>query len=220
MYTVDYQFVYKMIQNLIAPFTSWKAYKAGIIDEHGNILVHRDDFHSREQHEAFTLLDQLMLNIKKMLAKLPPSQTTKLMNINTALWMIRETNCDFDITAAQVAELTEKFSQNLPLLSESMTAGAGGIAGIGIGPAGEPGLSVAAQRSYTWANSRVFVVPTDKFLKSRFVKNPHHKYSKYVGDDEEGEEIRQFGRSNPNTPIILQDKQTGAMMYLRHGRQK
>ena len=32
------------------------------------------------------------------------------------------------------------------------------------------------------------------------------------------EEIRQYGRANPDEPIVLQDNTTGAMLYLKYGR--
>lgn len=69
----------------------------------------------------------------------------------------------------------------------------------------------------TFAGADVFDVTTDKFLASRFGKNRYHRYSKYVGEDETGEAIRQHGRSTKKD-IILKDGTTGAMIYLRRKR--
>jgi hypothetical protein len=35
-----------------------------------------------------------------------------------------------------------------------------------------------------------------------------------------GEEVREFAVQNPNVPIIVQDEITGAMFYLKHGKNK
>jgi hypothetical protein len=72
----------------------------------------------------------------------------------------------------------------------------------------------------TFAGHKVFEVDTDKWMKSRFGKNRYHRYSRYVGEDEGGEEIRQYGRGNKKADIILKDQATGAMTwFLRRKRQ-
>jgi hypothetical protein len=64
-----------------------------------------------------------------------------------------------------------------------------------------------------FAGSPVFEVDTDKWMKSRFGKNRYHRYSRYVGEDDKGEEIRQHGRTKRKDDIILKDQATGAMTY-------
>lgn len=69
----------------------------------------------------------------------------------------------------------------------------------------------------TFAGHEVFVVPSEYYHKCRMGKHRHHRYEKYVGNDEIGETIRQYGRKNHKKPIIVQDEKTGAMTYLRYG---
>jgi hypothetical protein len=64
----------------------------------------------------------------------------------------------------------------------------------------------------------VFVVDTERFNKARIGKKKYVKYEKYVGNDEVGNAIRDYGRKYPKKPIIIQDELTGAMTFLRHGR--
>jgi hypothetical protein len=64
----------------------------------------------------------------------------------------------------------------------------------------------------------VFVVDTERFNKARVGKKKYLKYEKYVGNDEVGNAIRNYGRKYPKKPIILQDDKTGSMIFLRHGR--
>lgn len=65
----------------------------------------------------------------------------------------------------------------------------------------------------TFAGAPVFEVDTDKWMRSRFGKVPQHRYSRYLGDDAKGEEIRQYGRTQRKDNIILKDQTTGAMTW-------
>ena len=55
----------------------------------GNILLRRKDFTTKAQSNSFGVFDQLILNLKKLLAKLPGGQT-KLASYAAALWLIKE----------------------------------------------------------------------------------------------------------------------------------
>ena len=69
-----------------------------------------------------------------------------------------------------------------------------------------------------FAGAEVFTVDPNVFMKARFGKKKYAKYENYVGNDEVGEEIRQYGRANPSKPIIIKDSLTGAMLYLKYGK--
>lgn len=74
----------------------------------------------------------------------------------------------------------------------------------------------------TFAGNKVFVVPSDYYHRCRVGKVRYHTYEKYVGNDEIGQTIRQYGRDRKNKkkPIIVQDEKTGAMTYLKYGGKK
>lgn len=86
---VDLFLVYSFIKRLVKPFDEWEAYKLGIIDDEGNILIPRKKFTKKAQRDAFGVFDKLILNIKKLLAKLPGGQT-RLGSYAAALWLIKE----------------------------------------------------------------------------------------------------------------------------------
>ena len=86
---VDLWMVYSFIRRLITPFSEWEAYKLGIIDERGNILKKRRELRLQPEVRAFGVFDILVLNLKKLLEKLPAGQT-RLASYAAALWLIRE----------------------------------------------------------------------------------------------------------------------------------
>ena len=71
-----------------------------------------------------------------------------------------------------------------------------------------------------FAGEEVFVVDEERFHNARLGKKKYAKYEDYVGKDELGEAIRLYGRKNQGRPIILQNENTGAMMYLRYGNKR
>lgn len=94
------------------------------------------------------------------------------------------------------------------------SSGAGNIAGMGSGKQGEPGVPKM------FAGNRVFKIPTHKYLTLRNGKKKYARYEHYVGDDEIGQEIRNYGNSNYGKGIVVEDESTGMMMFLRYGRGK
>lgn len=80
-------------------------------------------------------------------------------------------------------------------------------------------LAEDVQPDDQFAGADVFNVTMDEVLKSRNGKNRYHRYSRYVGENSKGEQIRQHGRSTKRD-IVLKDESTGVMVYLRRKKQK
>lgn len=164
---VDLFLVYQFIRRLVTPFEKWEAYKEGIIDEKGNILVKRKDFTRIAQRKAFGVFDQMILNLKKLLAKLPGG-STRLATYAAALWLIKEEQrmqetgmLNEDINEsdieARIQVFVEEYSEILERVKEveeepAVNVGSGAIAGLGVGAQGEPGLTKAQQKKYKKKN--------------------------------------------------------------------
>lgn len=180
---VDLWMVYSFIRRLITPFTEWEAYKLGIIDENGNVLKKRKELRRQEEIRAFGVFDVMILNLKKLLAKLPAGQT-RLASYAAALWLIREHKAftpesmlTEDLSDEQLVEAADSFFSSYTdytKLNESVNhknsidfmfeerflkddavggiptnnVGSGAIAGMGVGPDGEPGVTRAQQRRH------------------------------------------------------------------------
>ena len=85
---VDNVIALKLLARLTTPFTEYPAYKTGVIDDKGKYLV-KQNKRTREQNNSITYLDKLMINIKKMINKLPGGEN-KLKNIVAAMVLIKE----------------------------------------------------------------------------------------------------------------------------------
>lgn len=169
----DLYLVYQFLRRLTTPFEEWDAYKLGIIDKDGNILKPKDQRKTPAEKDAFRVFDVMILKLKKLLEKVPGGQS-KLASYAAALWLIREWNhftdestLTEDISDELLDESTELFYDmyiNYTILSENVngkvhedgmaagaptvSAGSGAIAGLGVGPQGEPGLNRSQQKRH------------------------------------------------------------------------
>lgn len=103
-------------------------------------------------------------------------------------------------------------------------AGSGNVAGLGVGPKGEPGrnpsLMPMVRRSKDFAGKAVFSVPTKLYDEARLEKRKYQRWTKYLEEDSYDElaPIREFANANPTKPIIIENEKTGAMCYVKYGK--
>jgi hypothetical protein len=138
---------------------------------------------------------------------------------------LSEPSKKLDRDAAKAVLSALKEAKNLKEDGAASSVGGGGIAGIGVNQSGQPSTDKFAQPGVqprkkleaegTFAGADVFKVNMDKIMSARFApKNPRHRYAKYIGTDEDAEDIRAHARGT-RRDVILQDKATGVMQYLR-----
>lgn len=156
---VDLYLVYQFIKRLTTPFEKWDAYEYGIIDADGNILRKRKDLTKIDERRAWGLFDILVLKLKRLLEKVPGGKS-RIATYAAALWLIKEhgeksgdllsegfeDEEDVDLSTAEafILEYLEEFGEEAPTNS----AGAGNVAGIGVGPDGDPPVSKKKQKEY------------------------------------------------------------------------
>jgi hypothetical protein len=220
---IDYYLAYQFVKKLSTPFKNTDAYKLGIIDEKGKPLKKRSQLTSKEK-ESYRLMDTLIFNLKKFLEKLPGGKS-KIGSLAAALLLIKEERTLEEIleddnlenkliefiNSQECYELLKEYEQpiNKYLKESGPTVVATGQAGLDNNPPGP---------SRRFAGARVFKVPTSTFLRARMGKKKYGHYRKILGEIENAEEIRQYGRKYYKEPIILEDERTGAMCYLRYGK--
>ena len=66
---IDALIAYRLVKLLVTPFNKTDAYKLGIIDEKGKVLIKSRKITNQKQRKAYTLLIRFVFNLKKLLAK-------------------------------------------------------------------------------------------------------------------------------------------------------
>lgn len=194
----DTYLVYSFIKRLVAPFTSWKAYKLGVIDENGNILIPSKN-RTTKQKESLGVFDLMVLNMKKILAKIPGG-SSKFATYSAALYLIKEENIE------NISE--DKFTEFMLSLDEEVVNNVGG------------GHIAGTNRDDAFMGSKVFKVKGEVVDKSRKGRKKYSRYTKYVGDDAVGKEIKKYALKYPKKDIALQDTRTNEIVFLRRRKQK
>lgn len=85
---IDTVIIFRILRKLTTPWEKTNAFKTGLIDKNGKILVKKKD-RTPEQNKAFTLLDRMVFNLKRLLAKVPGGKT-QLGSYVAALALIKE----------------------------------------------------------------------------------------------------------------------------------
>ena len=63
----------------------------------------------------------------------------------------------------------------------------------------------------------IFKVSPDVYDMCKWGREKYQRWNKVVGESNGVEKIKEYGKKNPTAPIIVQNKQSGEMQYLRFG---
>jgi hypothetical protein len=147
---IDIYLIYQFIRRLVTPFDQMEAFKQGIIDKDGKFLKKRRDLRTSAERNALGYFDVLIINLKKLLGQFPGGRT-RLATYAAALYLIRE-DTNKEHSEEMLIEGLERYMKEAePYLVEeapTVSAGSGQIAGIGVGPDGEPGLTKTQQKKH------------------------------------------------------------------------
>ena len=86
---VDNLIAYRILSMLVTPFEETDAYKLGIIDKDGHNLIKPSKLTMSEQKDAYSYLTRLVFNMKKIINKLPGSDS-RIRNLIAAFWLVKE----------------------------------------------------------------------------------------------------------------------------------
>lgn len=126
---VDLFMIYQFLKRLATPFDKWDAFKLGIIDADGKVLRKSSTLKTQEEKDSWGYFDRLVANLKKLLGKVPGGKT-RIASYAAALLLLKESVNEEDKSEEELLSLLEDEIANV--------AGAGKIAGMGVGPQGEP----------------------------------------------------------------------------------
>ena len=181
---VDTILVYQFIKKLITPFDQMKAFERGLIDEKGNFLKKRKYF-SPEDKQVLGLFDVMVINLKKLIAKVPGGGT-KIATIAAALLLLRSDpkKLKEETITDELFNLEEEFNitiRELQLIEDGSAAvnSTAGVAGLSANSIGVP--RSAANR---YKNNNAKAAPQKKNAKNKkstIVKDVVHAVLRTAG---------------------------------------
>ena len=142
----------RLLKLLSTPINKSKAFQLGIVDNDGNKV--KDPSNTNERN-AYTLLNRFVFKVQRALTRSSDRNARRLLTFAAAMALLRENkDDDDDLDVAVLLEHymeDEKVQQQARLLesnvlsfknymSEMNGVAGGAIAGIGVGPQGEPGV--------------------------------------------------------------------------------
>ena len=85
----DLFFLFSFLKRLVTPFEKTKAYALGIIDKNGKNLIKKRNFTTQDQRDAYTMMDTLIFNLKRLLGKVPGGKS-RIATYAAALLLLKE----------------------------------------------------------------------------------------------------------------------------------
>lgn len=120
---VDNLIAYRILSMLVTPFIDTKAFKLGIIDAQGKTLRKSSTLKTSEERDAYTYLNRLVFNMKKIINKLPGGES-KLKSIIAALFLVKEYYESGDRTTSLMEEkylrILSKMNTGVSLVEEEI----------------------------------------------------------------------------------------------------
>lgn len=144
---IDLFLTYQFLKRLSTPFKEWDAYKLGIIDEDGNVKRRATTLTKPEEISAWGYFDRMVANLKKLIAKAPGGKT-RIASYAAALMLIRESNNMSTLSDRDIERLFNEEYRRVDEEGIANVAGGGNIAGIGVGPQGEPPVKLRSKKMY------------------------------------------------------------------------
>lgn len=114
---VDNLIAYKVLKMLVTNFTDTEAFKLGIIDAKGKNLRKANTFKTSDERDAYTFLNRLVFNMKKIINKLPGGEN-KTKSLVAALWLVKET---YESGSRSTAMMQEKFDKLMTMMDNRVS---------------------------------------------------------------------------------------------------
>jgi len=146
---VDIFMVYQFLKRLATPFDKWDAFKEGVIDKQGNIILKKNN-RNQKQKKSLKIFDVMILRLKRLLGKIPGGKT-RIASYAAALWLVKEdwqnrseeqllsegiNDLDVDFLNYMREARNKKFQEFIAQISNeeapANATGGGNVAGLGV----------------------------------------------------------------------------------------
>lgn len=116
---VDNIIAFRILSKLVTPFDQTDAFKLGVIDKDGTILVKIKD-QTPEQKEAYDMLDRLVFSLKRLLGVLPGGKS-KIASFAAAYYLVKEAyEKKIQIDESRVKEIFNLVNDGVTLVEEEL----------------------------------------------------------------------------------------------------
>lgn len=113
---VDNLIAFKILRMLVTPFDHSDAFRLGIIDAKGKLLIKPSMFSTEAQRDAYDYLHRLVFNMKRLLAKLPGGDN-RVKSMAAALFLIKEY---YEGSSRSTALMEEKYGKLLETVNNNV----------------------------------------------------------------------------------------------------
>ena len=227
MSSIDNLIALKVLYMLVVPFDQTRAYKLGVIDKDGALLIKPKD-QTSEQKDAYDYLDRLVFNLKRLIGKLPGGKS-QLASIVSALYLIKECedeNPSLEFLEERYHEILGKVKNNqLVMVEEELIVEE--ILSLfedGAAPANVTGPGVSTDMPAIRVGKKgrkygTFNVGDDIFRRFSKGKKKFTRWSEYLDlSDPTHKEIHDYAKKNPKGVMVLKSGDNiKAIRYNRHG---
>lgn len=201
---IDNLIAYRVLSMLVKPFDQTEAFRLGIIDAQGKVLIKASDLKTQEQKAAYNYLTRLVFNLKRLINKLPGGDN-KIKNLVAALLLIREAQ---DSRTIFVNE--QRFNEVIGMLDDGYILAEEQLIVEEFlsedAPANATGAAVSTDQPVIRKPKRFgrFTVGDDVYNRFPEGKANFRKIASYLNMEDEGQQlIHKFAMKNPGAVIIL-----------------
>lgn len=111
---VDNLIAMKIVKMITQNFEDTEAFKLGIIDHQGNNIRKMNTLTTAQERDAYTYLNRLVFNMKKILNRLPGGEN-RMKSLVGALWLVKE----YYESGARTTSLMEERYKHIMRIIES-----------------------------------------------------------------------------------------------------
>lgn len=157
---IDNLIALRVLYMLVTPFDKTEAFKAGVIDSNGTLLVKVKD-QTADQRRTYDYLNRLVFNLKRLIEKVPGGKST-LASYIAALYLVKEdtkmsnaelefrfnsimSKIDDGVVLVEETIIVEKFLKDLE--EDGAPAGVGGGGQVGVPSSNSPANVTGAKVS-------------------------------------------------------------------------
>ena len=219
----------RFLKMLVTPFDQLPAFELGIIDAEGNLLKKKKERKSKEEKNAYDTFTRLVINIKRHLRHVP-FMKGRLGSLAAALYLIKEEDSGM-IYDEIVGAFTQYLKENKIMdergikelneecasvylteeITNSVGTAPGHIAGVSDN---DPPVRKKKKKRKKENGVDVFEVDSNILRSARISNRKRDKFIKAMGNTKFAKELKQYFKTYPSAPLLLQDE-SGVMVRLR-----